>query len=82
MTHRMLGGAERTNVILSEAKNLLHIRGIAGMPRSFAEFILSEVEGLRMTTVGRSGRKSTVWFAGMTTGRCSTTVSSEHCAQR
>ncbi len=60
MTHRMLGGAKRINVILSEAKNLLHIRGIAGMPRSFAEFILSEVEGLRMTTVGRSVRRSTV----------------------
>ncbi len=60
MTHRMLGGAKRINVILSEAKNLLHIRGIAGMPRPFAEFILSEVEGLRMTTVGRSVRKSTV----------------------
>ncbi len=66
MTHRMFGGAKRINVILSEAKNLLHIRGIAGMARSFAEFILSEVEGLRMTTVGRSVRKSTLSCAGMT----------------
>ncbi len=64
MTHRTLGGAKRINVILSEAKNLLHLRGIAGMPRSFAEFILSEVEGLRMTAVGRSVRKSTLSEVG------------------
>ncbi len=37
MTPRMVGGAKRINVILSAAKNLLHLRGIAGMPRSFAQ---------------------------------------------
>ena len=60
MTHRALAVAKVINVILSEAKNLVHIRGVARMPTSFAEFILSEVEGLRMTTVARSVRKSTV----------------------
>ena len=52
MTHRALGGDKTVNVILSEAKNLVHIRGVVRIPRSFAEFILSAVEGLRMTTVG------------------------------
>ena len=56
MTHRPLGGAKAINVILSEAKNLVHIRGVARMPRSFAT--------LRMTTVGRSVRKSTLPYEG------------------
>jgi len=58
MIPRSLRGAKAFNVILSEAKNLVHIRGVASVPRSFAS--------LRMTTVGRSARKSTVFFAGMT----------------
>ncbi len=36
MTPRMLGGATAVNVILSAAKNLVCIRGVARMPRSFA----------------------------------------------
>ena len=66
MTHRVLGGAKGINVILSEAKNLVHIRGVARMPRSFAT--------LRTTTVGRSVRKSTVPYkesVDMLAGRAS-----------
>ncbi len=36
MTHRAVGEAKAVDVILSEAKNLVHIRGGASMPRSFA----------------------------------------------
>ncbi len=57
---------DAVNAVVSEAKNLAHVCGVASMPRSFAEFILSGVEGLRMTTVVRSTRRSTGNSAGMT----------------
>jgi hypothetical protein len=48
-SQRALRSVKATIVILSEAKNLVYIRAVAYIPRSFAP--------LRMTTLGAVGEK-------------------------